>query len=91
MLGESAFTTLTNEGIPLIRYKTKDLASIDHTVCECGRSSTGISKFKGRVDDMLIIRGVNVFPSRIEEVILGIDELGLHCEIILKKTDISTG
>ena len=68
--GELAFTTLTKEGIPLIRYRTKDLTSIDHSPCECGRTSARISRFKGRVDDMLIIRGVNVFPSQIETVLI---------------------
>ena len=54
----------------MIRYRTKDLTSIDHSPCACGRTSARISRFKGRVDDMLIIRGVNVFPSQIEEVLL---------------------
>ena len=58
------------EGIPLIRYRTKDLTSIDRSTCQCGRTSARISRFKGRVDDMLIIRGVNVFPSQIETVLL---------------------
>ena len=83
--GELAFTTLTKEGIPLIRYRTKDLTSIDHSPCHCGRTSARISRFKGRVDDMLIIRGVNVFPSQIEEVILSIEELGPHYEIVLER------
>jgi phenylacetate-CoA ligase len=69
-VGELVFTTLTKEGIPLIRYRTKDLTSLSREVCKCGRTSVRISRFKGRSDDMLIIRGVNVFPSQIEHVLL---------------------
>ena len=72
--GELVFTTLTKEGIPLIRYRTKDLTSIDRTPCECGRTSARISRFKGRSDDMLISRGVNVFPSQVEAALLEVDE-----------------
>ncbi len=68
--GELVFTTLTKEGLPLIRYRTKDLTSIDHSKCECGRTLARISRFKGRSDDMLIIRGVNVFPTQIETALL---------------------
>lgn len=68
--GELVFTTLTKEGIPLIRYRTKDLTSISYDKCECGRTTARISRFKGRSDDMLIIRGVNVFPSQIEAALL---------------------
>ena len=68
--GELVFTTLTKEGIPLIRYRTKDLTSISYGKCECGRTLARISRFKGRSDDMLIIRGVNVFPSQIEAALL---------------------
>lgn len=71
--GELVFTSLTKEGIPLIRYNTRDLTSIDYEKCECGRTLARISRFKGRSDDMLIIRGVNVFPSQIEAALL---ELG---------------
>ena len=68
--GELVFTTLTKEGLPLIRYRTKDLTSITHEKCECGRTLARISRFKGRSDDMLIIRGVNVFPTQIESALL---------------------
>lgn len=71
--GELVFTTLTKEGLPLLRYNTRDLTSIDYAPCECGRTLARISRFKGRSDDMLIIRGVNVFPSQIEAALL---ELG---------------
>ena len=83
--GELAFTTLTKEGIPLIRYRTKDLTSIDHSPCECGRTSARISRFKGRVDDMLIIRGVNVFPSQIEAALVNVDEVTPHYMMIVDR------
>ena len=83
--GELAFTTLTKEGIPLIRYRTKDLTSIDHSKCECGRTSARISRFKGRVDDMLIIRGVNVFPSQIEAALLEVEEVTPHYMMIVDR------
>ncbi|MBQ4511185.1 MAG: phenylacetate--CoA ligase, partial [Clostridia bacterium] len=87
VLGELAFTTLTKEGIPLIRYRTKDLTSIDHSVCECGRTSARISKFKGRSDDMLIIRGVNVFPSQIEAALCELDEVTPHYMMIVDRVN----
>lgn len=68
--GELVFTTVTKEGLPLIRYNTRDLTSINYDTCECGRTIARISRFKGRSDDMLIIRGVNVFPSQIEAALL---------------------
>lgn len=68
--GELVFTTLTKEGLPLIRYRTKDLTSITYDKCECGRTTARISRFTGRSDDMLIIRGVNVFPTQVEAALL---------------------
>ena len=85
--GELAFTTLTKEGIPLIPYRTKDLTSIDHTPCECGRTSARISRFKGRVDDMLIIRGVNVFPSQIEAALVDVKEVTPHYMMIVDRVN----
>ena len=85
--GELAFTTLTKEGIPLIRYRTKDLTSIDHSTCQCGRTSARISRFKGRVDDMLIIRGVNVFPSQIEAALVELDEVTPHYMMIVDRVN----
>lgn len=85
--GELVFTTLTKEGLPLIRYRTKDLTSINHGVCECGRTTARISKFKGRSDDMLIIRGVNVFPSQVETALLGIKEVSPHYMMIVDRVD----
>ena len=68
--GELVFTTLVKEGMPLLRYRTKDLTSIDHTTCECGRTLPRIQKFTGRTDDMKVIRGVNVFPTQVEAALL---------------------
>ena len=61
--GELVLTTLTKEGMPLLRYRTKDLCSLDHEPCDCGRTNVRMSRVLGRSDDMLIIRGVNIFPS----------------------------
>lgn len=71
--GELVFTTLTKEALPLFRYRTKDLTSIAYAPCECGRTLARISRFKGRSDDMLIIRGINVFPSQVESALLEVD------------------
>lgn len=73
--GELVFTTLSKEALPLLRYRTKDLTSIDYSQCECGRTLARISRFKGRSDDMLIIRGVNVFPSQVEAALLEVSEM----------------
>ncbi|MBR4345083.1 MAG: phenylacetate--CoA ligase [Lachnospiraceae bacterium] len=73
-IGELVFTTLTKEALPLIRYRTKDLTSISHGKCECGRTTARLSRFVGRSDDMLIIRGVNVFPSQVEAALLEMGE-----------------
>lgn len=86
-LGELVFTTLTKEGIPLIRYRTKDLTSIDRTVCECGRTTARIAKFKGRSDDMMVLRGVNVFPSQIEAALLEMDGILPHYLIIVDRVN----
>lgn len=83
--GELVITTLTKEGIPLIRYRTKDLTSITHDKCECGRTTARISRFTGRSDDMLIIRGVNVFPSQIETALLTVDGITPNYQIIVDR------
>ena len=70
--GELVFTTITKEGFPLIRYRTRDICSLNYEKCKCGRTHVRMNKPQGRTDDMLIIRGVNVFPSQIEEVLLKI-------------------
>ena len=76
--GELVFTTLTKEGIPLLRYNTHDLSSLNHEPCLCGRTSVRMKKITGRSDDMLIIRGVNLFPSQIEHVLLELGETSAH-------------
>ena len=83
--GELVFTTLTKEGIPLIRYRTKDLTSIIREKCECGRTSVRITRFKGRSDDMLIIRGVNVFPSQVEAALINVEEVTPHYMMIVDR------
>ncbi|MDO5406851.1 MAG: phenylacetate--CoA ligase [Eubacteriales bacterium] len=85
--GELVFTTLTKEGLPLIRYRTKDLTSIDYGQCECGRTIARISRFKGRSDDMLIIRGVNVFPSQIEAALLEMGGTTPHYMMIVDRVN----
>lgn len=73
--GELIFTTLAKEAMPLLRYRTKDLTSITYETCECGRTSPRMSKFKGRTDDMKVIRGVNVFPTQVETALLSMGGL----------------
>lgn len=85
--GELVFTTLTKEGMPLLRYRTKDLTSIDYSTCECGRTHPRISRFKGRSDDMLIIRGVNVFPSQVEAALLELEEVNPHYLMIIDRVN----
>ncbi len=76
--GELVFTTLTKEGIPLIRYNTRDLSTLNRETCQCGRTLVRMKKITGRSDDMLIIRGVNLFPSQIEHVLLEMGETSAH-------------
>ena len=85
--GELVFTTLTKEGLPLIRYRTKDLTSIEYGPCECGRTQPRIQKFKGRSDDMLIIRGVNVFPSQVEAALLEMGETTPNYMMIVDRVE----
>ncbi len=83
--GELVITCIKKEGLPLIRYRTKDITRLFYEPCKCGRTFCRMENLSGRSDDMLKIRGVNVFPSQIEEVILGVEELGPHYEIILER------
>ena len=85
--GELVISTLTKEGIPLIRYRTKDLTSIDRTPCECGRTTARLARFTGRTDDMLIIRGVNVFPSQVEAALLEMAGTTPHYLMIVDRVD----
>ena len=84
-IGELVFTTITKEGIPLIRYRTRDLTRLIYDKCVCGRTLVRMEKCKGRSDDMLIIRGVNVFPSQVESVLLSISEVEPHYLIIVDR------
>lgn len=82
-VGELVFTTITKEGLPLLRYRTRDLTSITIEKCECGRTTARMFKCKGRTDDMLIIRGVNVFPTQIESVLCEMREVSPHYQLIV--------
>ncbi len=86
-VGELVFTTITKEALPLFRYRTKDLTSISYDRCECGRTLARIDRFKGRSDDMLIIRGVNVFPSQVEAALLEIAETSPHYLLIVDRVN----
>ncbi|MCX7831530.1 MAG: phenylacetate--CoA ligase [Actinobacteria bacterium] len=86
-VGELVITTLTKEGIPVIRYRTKDLVSLNYEPCPCGRHFVRMSKVLGRSDDMLIIRGVNVFPSQIEEILMNIEGTEPHYMIVVDRKD----
>ncbi|MBK5211993.1 MAG: phenylacetate--CoA ligase [Coriobacteriia bacterium] len=83
--GEVVLTTLTKEGIPLIRYRTRDVSRIIPGDCACGRTFRRLARITGRSDDMLIIRGVNVYPSQIEDILLSIENVAPHYQIILDK------
>jgi len=83
--GELVLTTLTKQGIPLIRYGTRDIVSIRYDKCRCGRTSPRISKIRGRTDDMIVVRGINVFPSQIEHVLVGIEGTQPHYQIIVDR------
>ena len=83
--GELVVTTLTKEGIPLLRYRTKDITRLNYEPCACGRTLARMDKIKGRSDDMLKIRGVNVFPSQIESVLMGTEEIGAHYQLIVRR------
>ncbi len=83
--GELVVSCIYKEGLPLIRYRTKDITRLIYEPCQCGRTTCRMENLSGRTDDMMKIRGVNVFPSQIEEVILGVEEIGPHYEIILTR------
>jgi phenylacetate-CoA ligase len=83
--GELVFTTLTKEAFPIIRYRTKDISRLFYEPCTCGRTLVRMEKVTGRTDDMLIIRGVNVFPSQIEHVLVGIEGVEPHYQIVVER------
>lgn len=83
--GELVISCITKEALPLIRYRTKDISRLMYEPCKCGRTTVRMENLSGRSDDMLIIRGVNVFPSQIEEVLLKVPEIGAHYEIVVDR------
>jgi phenylacetate-CoA ligase len=83
--GEIVFTSLTKTGMPVIRYRTKDITSLNYHKCECGRTTVRMSRITGRSDDMLKVKGVIVFPKQIEEVIMKMDELSPAYQIIVSR------
>ena len=83
--GELLVTTLTKEGMPLLRYRTKDITRLNYEPCKCGRTLARMDKTTGRTDDMIKIRGVNVFPSQVESALLGIDKIGPHYMLIVRR------
>ena len=83
--GELVFTSITKEAFPLIRYRTRDITSISREKCPCGRTLIKMSRLKGRTDDMLIIRGVNVFPSQIESVLLSLGQTAPHYQLVVDR------
>ncbi|HPX61652.1 MAG TPA: phenylacetate--CoA ligase [Deltaproteobacteria bacterium] len=84
-MGELVLTTLTKEAFPMIRYRTRDITSLNYEKCDCGRTTVRMNKTMGRSDDMMIIRGVNVFPSQIEEVLIAIEGCEPHYQLVLDR------
>ncbi|WP_292426536.1 phenylacetate--CoA ligase family protein [Methanoregula sp.] len=84
--GDLTLTMLQKEALPMIRYRIGDISSVDEDVCPCGRTSPRIKRIQGRVDDMLIIRGINVFPSQVEYALMSIPEVGQHFQIVVERT-----
>ena len=85
--GERVFTTLTKTGAPMIRYRTHDICTLHHGTCACGRTTVKMSRITGRTDDMLVVRGVNVFPSQIEAVLMGVKEASAHYMLVVDRVN----
>jgi phenylacetate-CoA ligase len=83
--GELVFTTLTKQGLPMLRYRTRDISSLDPTPCRCGRTTARMARVRGRLDDMLIIRGVNLYPSEVERVLLGVRDVAPHYQLVVER------
>jgi phenylacetate-CoA ligase len=83
--GELVLTTLTKQALPLLRYRTGDVSSLDRSACECGRTHARMAAVRGRLDDMLIIRGVNLYPTEVERVLLGFRELSPHYQLVVDR------
>jgi phenylacetate-CoA ligase len=86
-VGELVLTTLTKEAFPMIRYRTRDITSLDYEKCSCGRTMVRMRKTMGRSDDMLIIKGVNVFPSQIEEILFAIEGCAPHYQLVVEREE----
>ena len=83
--GELVFTTLTREALPMLRYHTGDISSIDLEPCACGRTTARMARIRGRIDDMLIIRGVNLYPSEVERVLLSVRGVAPHYQLVVER------
>jgi phenylacetate-CoA ligase len=83
--GELTVTILQKEALPMIRYRIGDITSMDEDICPCGRTHPRVQRIQGRVDDMLIIRGINVFPSQVEYALMAIPEVGQHFQIVVDR------
>jgi phenylacetate-CoA ligase len=83
--GELVFTTLTKEALPMLRYRSGDISSLDTEPCVCGRTSARMARIRGRLDDMLIIRGVNLYPSEVERVLLGVPDVAPHYQLVVER------
>ena len=86
MVGELVITTLTKEALPMLRYRTRDITRITTAACDCGRTHLRILRIAGRNDDMLIIRGVNVYPSQIEDVLVGRPHIAPHYQLVVERS-----
>ena len=84
-VGELVVTTLSKKGMPVLRYRTKDVTKLTYEPCACGRTHARMSKTMGRTDDMLIIKGVNVFPTQIESVLISMDHIGPHYQLVVRR------
>ena len=85
--GELVITTLTRKGMPVLRYKTRDITKIDYTPCSCGRTHARMAKTRGRTDDMLIIKGVNVFPTQIENILIETENVAPHYKLVITRDE----
>jgi phenylacetate-CoA ligase len=83
--GELVFSSLTKEALPLLRYRTGDIGALTLEPCVCGRTSARLTRLRGRLDDMVIVRGVNIYPSNVEHVLLGVEELSPHYQLIVER------
>jgi phenylacetate-CoA ligase len=83
--GELVFTPITKEALPLIRYRTGDISALDDAPCACGRTTVRMARVRGRRDDMLIIRGVNLYPSEVERIMLGVADVAPHYQILVER------